>query len=289
MPSGSGKADPLPGSARERRPVVDFLKMRSVQGKFLVYVVPLVLISTIVVFGLFEWTARKSAEQQLQVKLEKMIDIQSAVVAESLWNVADEQIKLILAALITDPDVVAAAVYDERDNLVAEVGDAAALENAPYSETQDIIYKSIDQQQRIGSIKISLTDARLAALTRERLVLAGVLAGILLLAVIAATLAANRRIIGKPLELLLESINRSQDDAPRRDVDWQSDDEIGRVVSAFNDMQKRQDAYEKQLRFANDELEYRTNGCGHRLSLACEAGSRIRALPEFHQESERLD
>ena len=83
MPSGSGKADPLPGSARERRPVVDFLKMRSVQGKFLVYVVPLVLISTIVVFGLFEWTARKSAEQQLQVKLEKMIDIQSAVVAES--------------------------------------------------------------------------------------------------------------------------------------------------------------------------------------------------------------
>jgi signal transduction histidine kinase/CheY-like chemotaxis protein/uncharacterized membrane protein affecting hemolysin expression len=230
---------------------------RSVQSKFLAYVVPLVLGSTLLVFGLFEWNARRSAEQQLRVKLEKMVEIQSAVLAESLWNVADNQIKLILAALITDPDVLAAAVYDERDRLVAEVGAADRLDSAPFMLEDDIHYDAGDREVRIGRLRIALTDARLSQLARERLFLVAFLAGILLIAVIAATLTANRRIIGRPLGLLMESINLAHRDAPRKVVNWSSDDEIGQVVRAFNEMQQRQTAYEQQLRSANDELERR--------------------------------
>ncbi len=245
-----------PGASRPDRRRGPF-RVRSVQGKFLAYMVPLVLVSTIVVFGLFEWNARRSAEEQLRVKLDKLVEIQSSVVAESLWNVADEQIKLILAALLTDPDVVSAAVLDERDLIVAEAGDAALLDSTDYTASRDIIYDNGDQKLRIGLLKVTLTDKRLTTLASERLVLAVVLAGILLLAVVAATLAANRRTIGRPLGLLLDSINRAQNDGPRKPVDWNSDDEIGRVVSAFNGMQERQDAYESQLRAANDELENR--------------------------------
>lgn len=230
---------------------------RSVQSKFLLYVVPLVLVSTLLVFGLFEWNARRSAEQQLQVKLDKMVEIQSAVLAESLWNVADNQIKLILAALITDQDVLAAAVYDERDRLVAEVGATDGFDQARFVLADDILYDGGDQQVRIGQLRIALTDQRLALLARERMILVAFLAGILLIAVVGATLAANRRIIGRPLGLLLESIKLAQGDAPRKPVEWHSDDEIGQVVTAFNEMQQRQTAYEQQLRSANDELEHR--------------------------------
>lgn len=236
-----------------------FRGTRSVQSKFLLYVVPLVLVSTLLVFGLFEWNTRRSAEQQLQVKLDKMVEIQSSVLAESLWNVADGQIKLILAALITDPDVLAAAVYDERDRLVAEVGATERFDQAHFLLEDDIIYDSGDQKVRIGRLRIALTDARLSLLARERLILVAFLAGILLIAVIGATLAANRRIIGRPLALLMESISLAQSDAPRKPVDWTSDDEIGQVVTAFNEMQQRQTAYEQQLRSANDELERRVD------------------------------
>ena len=68
---------------------------------------------------------------------------------------------------------------------------------------------------------------------------------------------ANRRTIGQPLGLLLNSINEAQQSGKRRHVDWRSDDEIGRVVSAFNELQTKQDAYEKQLRASHDELEQR--------------------------------
>lgn len=249
-PAGAGAESAAPTGARRKY-------ARSIQSKFLGYVVPLVLISTLVVFGLFEWNARRAAAGQLRAKLEKLLEIQSAVVAESLWNVADEQTKLILTALASDPDVSAAAVYDERDRLVASVGDQALLESANYTDSNEILYKSGDQLVRVGLFRVALTDAGLTAMTRERLVLVIFLAGILLCAVVAATLTANRRIIGRPMELLLASINQAQLSGERRPVDWSSDDEIGRVVKAFNDLQERQNAYEKQLRQSNDELEVR--------------------------------
>ncbi len=234
-----------------------WLRFKSVQGKFLAYVVPLVLLSTVVVFGFFELNARRSAEQQLQTKLQKLVDIQSAVVADSLWNVDDEQIKLTLAALMTDEDVVGAAVYDERNLLVASAGDIENLDRQPFFAQTEITYDVDDEAEPIGVLAIALTDARLTALAGERLTLAVVLATILLIAVIGAAVVANRKTIGRPLALLLDSINRSQSSGPRQAVAWQSDDEIGRVVIAFNEMQDRQDAYEARLRASRDDLEIR--------------------------------
>ncbi|GAB5468962.1 MAG: hypothetical protein Kilf2KO_19920 [Rhodospirillales bacterium] len=236
---------------------VGWFRFKSVQGKFLAFVVPLVLVSTVVVFGLFELNARRSADEQLQIKLEKLIDIQSAVMADSLWNVSDEQIKLTLTALLTDPDVVGAAVYDERDSLVASAGDIEGLDLRPFFDETDIVYDSEGELIPIGRLAIALTDARLTALAGERLTLAVVLATILLIAVIGAALVANRQTIGRPLALLLDSINRAQSDGPRQAVAWRSADEIGKVVSAFNEMQERQDAYEARLRASFDELERR--------------------------------
>ena len=132
---------------------------RSVQTKVLFYVVPLVLISTVIVFGLFEWNARRTAEQQLQVKLQRLVDIQSAVVAESLWNVADQQIKLILSALLTDSDVLAAAVYDDRDRLISEVGTVDAIDTARFTAQEDIYYDTGDADVRIGSLNTATQHA----------------------------------------------------------------------------------------------------------------------------------
>ena len=164
----------------------------SVQNKILLYVVPIVLASTLIVFGFFELNARSSAEQQLRTKLDKLVQIQSAVIAESLWNLFDEQIKLILEALHTDPDVLAAAVYDDRDRLVASVGELSQLTSTRFVANEDIIYDSGDQQSRIGELRVALTDTQLKALTNERLQLVIVLASILLAAIIGAILLANR-------------------------------------------------------------------------------------------------
>ncbi len=221
---------------------------RSVQGKMLAYLAPMVLLSTVIVFGFFEMNASQAAKESLKAKLAEMVEVQSAVLSDSLWNVADDQTALSLSALLIDQDVVAAAAFDERDTLVAEVGEAAMLTTGPFIAEADIYYGDNGDRTRIGKIAIAVSDARLREAASARLTIALALAILLLTAITGAALVANRQIIGKPLDLMLASISQPED--RRRAVEWSSSDEIGVVVSAFNEMQARDNA-------SRDELERR--------------------------------
>jgi signal transduction histidine kinase/DNA-binding response OmpR family regulator len=104
------------------------------------------------------------------------------------------------------------------------------------------------------------------------------LAGFLLLSVVSSALIANRRTIGIPLERLLQSINRSREGGERTPVDWRSRDEIGDVVTAFNEMQERQQANEAELREARDKLEQRVEERTKALALATEQAKKAERL-----------
>ncbi|MEM7221861.1 MAG: response regulator [Pseudomonadota bacterium] len=260
--------------AVERR---GFFAFRSLRAKFLAVVVPLVLLSTVIVFGLFELNAQRAAKLRLQDKLDDLVTIQSAVVAESLWNVADEQIKLILAALATDPDVKGAAVYDDLDILVGWTGEIDGFEQSDYFAQKEIVYIYDETPEVIGRLAIALTDSQAASDTQARLTLAVGLATLLLAAVVLSALIANRRTIGIPLERLLTSINRAQEGGTRTAVDWNSRDEIGAVVQAFNEMQERQQAYEAEITSARDELEVRVEERTKELAQASEQAKRAEA------------
>jgi signal transduction histidine kinase/DNA-binding response OmpR family regulator len=251
---------------------------RTLRAKFLAFIIPLVLVSTMVVFGLFELNARREASQRLEDKLNKLVQIQSSVVAESLWNVADEQIQLILAALANDPDVKGAVVYDESDLPVGKVGSIEQMEDEEYFAEKDITYFYDNEPLNIGRLAVSLTDEQIQADSRTRLLLVSGLAGILLISVISSALIANRRTIGIPLERLLTSINSSRNGGERTPVDWRSRDEIGDVVVAFNEMQERQQAYEAELREARDKLEQRVEERTKELALATEQAKRAERL-----------
>ena len=64
-----------------------------------------------------------------------------------------------------------------------------------------MFYDTGDQELRIGELRIALVGTELRTLEGERLTLVIVLAGILLAAIVAARLTANRRIIGRPVGL----------------------------------------------------------------------------------------
>ena len=234
-----------------------FRALKTIRAKFLALVVPLVLLATVIVFGLYEINARNSAESELHDKLDKLVTIQSAVIAESLWNVSDEQIKLILIALAIDQDVLGVAVFDELGEVIASAGSIENFDKQPFYAEKDILYVYDEQPKTIGKLSLALTDTGLRAATRERMTLAGGLATVLLISVIISALVGNRRTIGIPLERLLDSITRARHDEKRHIVDWKSNDEIGAVVSAFNELQLRQQAYEQELRNARDTLELR--------------------------------
>ncbi len=233
----------------------NFLKLQTLQAKFLALIVPLILLSTAVVFGISEMTARNEADARLSDKVGELVEIQSAVLSEALWNVADRQIELILAAVAIDPDILGAVVYDETNNPVSSIGSVEAIEQQEFFAEKDVVYGTDGETEVIGHRAIALTDARARAESQARLYVAIGLAALLLLLVVATALVANRRTIGIPLERLLKSINQSREKGERVPVNWKARDEIGDVISAFNEMQARQQTDEAELRHAHDDLE----------------------------------
>ena len=235
---------------------MDESRQQTIRGKFLRVTIPLIFLTIIGVFSVVELLTHKNAIDQLHETLAGMIATQSAALATPLWNLDREQIQLSLEAVVTNREIVAARIYGEDGTLMLEVGDLAASGDLMILR-RDIVYGSGDGPQTIGQLEFVATRQSVWERTRLRLFIA---AGIALLAVtmaVAAALFALRRIIGFPLGKLLSSINKARSGAGRERVDWDSTDELGQVISAFNEMQLQQEAYEQELREGRDTLEKR--------------------------------
>ena len=249
---------------------------RTLQAKFLAINIPLVFLSTLTLFAIFEFNTHRVAMQNLKRNLNELVATQSAVLTNPLWNLDDTQIGLTLAAINIDPDVLSVRVFDESGNVFDEVGDMATTDEGQIVATRDIVFEEEADKRVIGKLVISMTDDRVWEATQSRLRLAG---GILLLVILSAAvsaLVAHRRTIGTPLERLLASIRLAQSTGKRQPVEWQSEDEVGTVISAFNDMQARQEAYEKELRTARDTLEQRVEERTAELANAHDEATKVR-------------
>jgi len=235
---------------------VDTSKQHTIRGKFLRVTIPLIFLTVIGVFSAVELMTHKNAIDQLDETLAGMIATQSAALAAPLWNIDREQIRLSLEAVVTNREIVAARIYGEDGAIMLEAGDPAASGDHMILR-RDIVYDADSMPKTIGQLEFVTTRQSVWERTRLRLFIA---AGIALLAVameIAASLFALRRIIGWPLGKLLSSINRVRSGAGREQVDWHSTDELGQVISAFNEMQLQQEAYEQELREGRETLEKR--------------------------------
>ena len=231
-------------------------RRQTIRGKFLRVTIPLIFLTVIGVFGAIELMAHKNALDRLQQTLDGMIVTQSAALATPLWNLDYDQIRLSLEAVAANREIVAVRIYGENGDLMLEVGeegtggDGILLQRA-------VIHDAGAGPKTIGKLEFIATPSHVWEQTRLRLLIA---AGIALLAVgmeVAAALFALRRIVARPLDRLLSSINMAKSGEKRERVEWASSDELGQVISAFNDMQEQQEAYERELREGRDTLEMR--------------------------------
>ena len=241
---------------------------RTIRAKFLLVIVPLVLLAIVSVFALFEYNANHRANQQLRDRLDQLLTMQSRVLSGPFWSLAEEQISLIVSAIAVDENVLAVAVYDETGTLLVAEGEIEGMEQTRFFGEQDIVYATLSGQQVIGTLQIALTPSVIRDERNTRLVLAFGLAAALMIAIIVSALIANRRTIGLPLDRLLTSINQLRRGEGRQSVDWNSDDEMGEVITAYNEMLDRQERDERSLRAANDELEERVEKRTRELSVA---------------------
>lgn len=190
---------------------------------------------------------------ELKGKLEETVAIQSATLAGPLWNVDYQQVALILAVVASDPDVLGAVVYDEANNVVDRYGVMEASDQGVYRLSQDIEFSQRDEGGYVGRLELALTDQHLKQATWNRVLLGSGVVILILLSVIISVWIAYRRIVGLPLATLSDAIESTSTGQNYQVANWHSEDEMGKVVSAFNEMQHRQSDHESEIRAAREE------------------------------------
>ena len=231
-----------------------FFSLRTIRAKFLAITVPLVLISALICFSLFELYGQNDAGRELVERLDKISATQSLVLSQPLWDTDREQIALILEALVNDPDVVGVVVSDKSGAAIASIGQVEVGVGDGLISERDIVIVQDAESQVIGKLHIAFSDARVRDETFKRALLNGGLLGALVLAIVVAALIANRYTIGIPLKRLLSSIEAIGEGGPEGPVVWHGDDEIGRVIEAFNEMQRRRQNHENVLQASEARL-----------------------------------
>ncbi|MEH6630831.1 MAG: ATP-binding protein [Halopseudomonas aestusnigri] len=186
---------------------------------------------------------------ELGTRLDKMVDIQGTALSTPVWNYDLDSIQAILLALSRNPEFHSAQVYDTDGLVLAELTseNAQTIEAALSRETA-IKHNSFDRLETIGTVKVLFHDALITAEIRERLIFDGLVMVVTILVLSALTFLGANSYIGVPLKLLLDSIQTEKQHKNRVAVNWKSDDELGAVVTAYNDLLQKQSAYEAAVK-----------------------------------------
>jgi len=227
--------------------------LRSLTGKFLLLLLPVALGFSVALFWLLTEHNFRSQRKELRYSLETFVALQASTLGPPLWNYDTNSIRTLFRAYSLNPDVDRVVLYDAEENEVAHTAGTDATPPDPYLTVgQNIYYAEHDQMVQVGRISATFRDGRLK-LERERQLHTNliILTGLFLLIAVAMTLI-TRLTIGKPLERLRRSLDKAANDT-REPVLWNSADELGQVVAAYNTLLARQASAEEEI------LRYQTH------------------------------
>lgn len=258
---------------------MSLLSIRSLHGKLLLVLIPVVLIIALIMVGLFSFLSIERFEKELQSKEQALLISVSQVMAEPLWSYQYEALNQLVLAVMTDPDVLRVRVFDEGNNDVLTVGEIPDNERVDQLQ-QVILYQNAHIQQYAGTLEISFGRQRLETLLLQRVLQELLLICLMTLGILACVLIISRYIIRQPLAELLSAMSQSKSTGRLKPVHWDSDDEIGQIIHEYNLLQESLSAKDDELRVSrarHHALYHNTPAL--MFSIGCDA--RVRDVSDY--------
>ena len=232
-----------------------FHPLRSLTGKFLLLLLPVSLGFGAVLFWLLSEHNFKDQQKELRYSLETFVALQATTLGQVLWNHDTNSIQTLFRAYSLNSDVDRVFLFDAEGGEIARTsGIGEAPPDPRLTFEQNIYYTDHGQPMLMGRISAMFRDNRLKQ-ERERQQHSNlILLGGLFLLISVTTALISRYTIGKPLERLRRSLDKAANDT-REPVIWNSTDELGQVVVAYNSLLARQAAAEEEIHRYQSHLE----------------------------------
>jgi len=225
----------------------------SLRTKLLITYLLVVGVSMVVLFSAFEYRNYHNAQNRLYEQINQIADFQSSTLSVPVWNFDEQSIQLVMSTLINNDNFVGATLYDDYGHTLYQIGIPDAIPAVPSLEIiRDIIFNGPERNETVGKLVLIFDNAIVQNQALERLFFDSFILFLLAALLVGGTFIASQRLIVKPMDRLLHGIQRAKISEDYEAVQWQSSDEIGQVISAFNDMLKHQVETDAALRTARN-------------------------------------
>ena len=129
----------------------------------------ILLVTTIITVALFllmiNYFQNRQLHQELRYNLQEMVDVQSHIVSNLLWNLELTSLKSQLDTVAMHPDVLYISVFDEQTEHLLESGDPSKKQKFPDLYTEiDLNKQSDGMEYPLGSMAIQFHSGRIEAI-----------------------------------------------------------------------------------------------------------------------------
>ncbi len=246
-----------------------------VRLKFLLIIVPLMIALTLLGVALVQIKASETATERAITQFNQVGTSASDKLATEFWNYNVTQAQAILEALLLIPDVIRVstveiAAKEPVENSAFQFNFAAPASNfseAVLTDTEamrdaqfDIVHdRHNGGTEVVGQLTIQYSLHNLLEKNRSDLYRTLLASLPIALALIIGTTIALNRLILKPISAVTRSslagYNSVSPDSEYVPIEWNSGDQLGVLVSSFNELRQRQIENTQQLKHEQQALE----------------------------------
>ncbi len=220
---------------------------------FLSIILPLVVFVFIALIAFYEWVNFDNDKNALVRKLDDLTSTYSLLLAEPVANNNTKDLQLYNIALISDPDVAFVVVKNSAGEVLEQYGDVS--DDLSLQRTLIINYSLDETIVKVGEFTIGLSTQNIFDDFANRVKYESILLVSLIAIVLFAVRLGYVEAIGKPIEALTSSIDYFKKHRKHTPVEYEHDDELGQVITRFNDMQVHQLAIQHELKKQYFSLE----------------------------------
>ncbi|MET0106420.1 MAG: ATP-binding protein [Sedimenticola sp.] len=225
-------------------------RFATLRSKFLFILLIPVIFATVVVTGVFGYQAYMDLKSDVLLKKEDISLRNAELLRTPLWNLDEEHVRRIAASIITDEDVASVVVRNDQGAVIVELGEPSK----DFVVRREIIEEGLRQSYKLGELELTFQMQRIHTVITRQVVQNSLLLLALVVVILVGALLANRWVVDRPLSRLLGTIRLTRETGERTPVEWQSGDEIGQVIAAYNAMQEKLGEEENRLRESEANL-----------------------------------
>jgi PAS domain S-box-containing protein len=188
--------------------------------------------------------------------LQNLASVQSSAFATAAWEYDIDQINNLLADLQKLSVIKSVSVHGSSEDVIGHFGEwEADPEDPEFKNEQPLVYEAAAVKETIGKLVITVHSGEIWNGVKAHVQTNALTLIVLVLIMVLATAIVTDRVIGQPLQRLKRAMERIRSEKIHEAVYWQSADELGQVVQAYNEMQGGQAAAEAEVKQSQENLE----------------------------------